>query len=103
MELMAVAGSSETKVEPCEQEFGLPHKPEFHFKRDPNTQLFDDQRMVNELITAMDAPICRSTDPVRMLELWVADTTFIANFGPKNVPQCLKSVEILGILQARKW
>ena len=26
-----------------------------------------------------------------------------AQFGPKNVPRALKNVEIMGILQARKW
>ena len=26
-----------------------------------------------------------------------------ANFGPLNVPRSLRSVEILGILQSRKW
>lgn len=27
----------------------------------------------------------------------------ISEFGPRNIPNCLRSVEILGILQARKW
>lgn len=27
----------------------------------------------------------------------------LANFGPRNVPKALKNVEIMGILQARKW
>lgn len=53
------------------------------FGRDPFTNLFDDQQMLNELTSAMDDPI--------------------SNFGPRNVPRFLKAVEIMGIMQARKW
>ena len=35
--------------------------------------------------------------------LFPTDVFLIANFGPRNVPNCLKNVEIMGILQARKW
>ena len=31
------------------------------------------------------------------------DSPLAANFGPRNVPKVLKNVEIMGILQARKW
>jgi hypothetical protein len=73
-------------LEPWQQEFGL--RKEGHsrfkpFKRNEYTGLFNDEDMVNELTSAMDDPI--------------------ANFGPLNVPRCLKAVEILGIMQARKW
>nr|RBQ95556.1 hypothetical protein FVER53263_12540 [Fusarium verticillioides] len=54
-----------------------------HFTRNPITNLFDDNQMLKELTSAMDDPI--------------------SNFGPRNVPKCLKSVEIMGILQARRW
>ncbi|KAG9506448.1 hypothetical protein J7337_003431 [Fusarium musae] len=54
-----------------------------HFTRNPITNLFDDSQMLKELTSAMDDPI--------------------SNFGPRNVPKCLKSVEIMGILQARRW
>uniref|UniRef100_A0A0D2YHS7 Psi-producing oxygenase A n=1 Tax=Fusarium oxysporum (strain Fo5176) TaxID=660025 RepID=A0A0D2YHS7_FUSOF len=54
-----------------------------NFTRNAITNLFDDQQMLDELTKAMDDPI--------------------SNFGPRNVPKCLKSVEIMGILQARKW
>lgn len=53
------------------------------FGRDPVTNLFNDQEMLKELTSAMDDPI--------------------SNFGPRNVPRSLKAVEIMGILQARKW
>ncbi|KAK9774996.1 putative Heme peroxidase-domain-containing protein [Seiridium cardinale] len=75
-------GPSEPK-EPCDQEFGLLLDPKYSFKRNKDTQLFDDQQMIDELLRSMDEPI--------------------SNFGPRNVPKCLKPVEILGILQARKW
>lgn len=39
--------------------------------------------MVTQLVRAMEDPI--------------------SNFGAQNVPRCLKAVEILGILQGRKW
>ncbi|KAK1977598.1 linoleate diol synthase [Colletotrichum cereale] len=54
-----------------------------HFARNEITGLFDDQQMLNELTAAMDEPL--------------------SNFGPRNVPKCLKPVEIMGIMQARKW
>lgn len=54
-----------------------------HFKRNSITNLFDDSQMLDALTSAMDDPI--------------------SNFGPRNVPKCLKAVEIMGILQARRW
>ncbi|KAK7915329.1 hypothetical protein PG985_013032 [Apiospora marii] len=53
------------------------------FTRNAITNLFDDCQMLEELTSAMDDPI--------------------SNFGPRNVPKCLKAVEIMGIQQARKW
>jgi hypothetical protein len=75
--------TSKNPMEPSEQEFGLRNNPELAFKRNPLTGLFDDQQMVNQLRKCMDDPI--------------------SNFGPRNVPRCLRSVEILGIRQARQW
>ncbi|KAH7258995.1 heme peroxidase-domain-containing protein [Fusarium redolens] len=74
------------KPEPWQQEFGVMKDghPDFKpFKRNEFTGLFDDKAMVEELTSAMDDPI--------------------ANFGPLNVPRCLRAVEVLGIMQARKW
>ena len=68
---------------PEAQTFGLPHDKKLHFQRNPITNLFNDQQMIDALTAAMDDPI--------------------SNFGPRNTPKCLKPVEILGILQARKW
>ena len=75
--------NDKTSVKPSEQEFGLKTNPELAFRRNPITGLFDDQQMVNQLRKCMDEPI--------------------SNFGPRNVPRCLRSVEIMGILQARQW
>ena len=75
--------NDKTSVRPSEQEFGLKTNPELAFKRNQITGLFDDQQMVNQLRKCMDEPI--------------------SNFGPRNVPRCLRSVEIMGILQARQW
>jgi hypothetical protein len=59
-------------------------KPKYkNFTRNAITNLFNDQDMLDELTSAMDEPI--------------------SNFGPRNVPLCLRPVEIMGILQARKW
>ena len=70
-------------VEPCDVEFGLQTEGDMKFARNEFTRLFDDQKMVDELVSSMKEPI--------------------SNFGPQNVPRCLKAVEILGILQGRKW
>lgn len=69
--------------EPWERGFGIPNEPGLNFVRSDITKLFNDQDMINALTKAMDDPI--------------------SNFGPRNVPKCLKPVEIMGIVQARKW
>jgi hypothetical protein len=75
--------STKPPIQPWEQTFGLKNQEDVCFDRDPITGLFDDQKMINSLLKSMDDPI--------------------SNFGPRNVPRSLRSVEILGILQARKW
>ncbi|KAH7329412.1 putative prostaglandin G/H synthase 2/cyclooxygenase 2, pgh2/cox2 [Stachybotrys elegans] len=89
--------AGEKKKEPWEVTFGIPDKTTAipngkskesktgfkEFKRNKTTNLFDDQQMLDTLTAAMDDPI--------------------SNFGPRNTPKCLKAVEIMGILQARKW
>ncbi|EPS36543.1 hypothetical protein H072_9903 [Dactylellina haptotyla CBS 200.50] len=52
-------------------------------KRDPITNQFDDDKLIEILTTKMEEPI--------------------SQFGPRNVPRALKAVEVAGILQARKW
>ena len=69
--------------EPSEVTFGIPNDSARHFVRNDITNLFDDDKMIQALTAAMDDPI--------------------SNFGPRNIPRCLKAVEIMGILQARKW
>ena len=75
--------NDKNSVKPSEQEFGLNEDPDLAFKRNSITGLFEDQEMVNQLRKCMDEPI--------------------SNFGPRNVPRCLRNVEIMGILQARQW
>ncbi|KAK3938600.1 heme peroxidase-domain-containing protein [Diplogelasinospora grovesii] len=77
-----MGAAKQTPTPPWKQEFGLANE-EYRFQRDPVTNLFNDEKMIKALTAAMDEPI--------------------SNFGPKNVPKCLKPVEILGIIQARKW
>ncbi len=73
----------QVKVEPWDCVFGIPGEAGNDFQRNPVTGLFNDQDMINALMSAMDDPI--------------------SNFGPRNVPKCLKAVEVMGIVQARKW
>ncbi|KAL8966247.1 MAG: hypothetical protein Q9183_003455, partial [Haloplaca sp. 2 TL-2023] len=80
---LAAALSADNKKDPWLQEFGLKNDESQTFKRNTVTGLFDDQKMINQLCQSMNDPI--------------------SNFGPKNVPRSLKNVEIMGILQARKW
>ena len=80
------AGAAETSANgnttAANGEVEKPKTPKY-FARNPITNLFNDTDMLKELTSAMDDPI--------------------SNFGPRNVPKCLKPVEIMGILQARRW
>ncbi|KAL9028738.1 MAG: hypothetical protein Q9180_007121, partial [Flavoplaca navasiana] len=80
---LSKAMAQDTKAEPWLREFGLKNSETQDFRRNTLTGLFDDQQMVNQLQVSMDDPI--------------------SQFGPRNVPLSLKNVEIMGILQARKW
>lgn len=70
-------------VEPWDIEFGLQTEGDMKFPRNEFTRLFDDQKMVTQLVRALEDPI--------------------SNLGAQNVPRYVKAVEILGILQGRKW
>ncbi|KAF7536267.1 hypothetical protein G7054_g4653 [Neopestalotiopsis clavispora] len=80
-----VSMSDYAGAETSKQRTAPPGAPQHsrHFARNKITNLFDDQQMVDELNSAMDDPL--------------------SNFGPRNVPRCLKAVEIMGIQQARRW
>ncbi|KAF7545463.1 hypothetical protein G7Z17_g9144 [Cylindrodendrum hubeiense] len=91
-QFLKIAKTPESPTEPKDQEFGLKkskgqegglEEDKDHFKRDKITRLFSDQQMIDALTKAMDTPI--------------------GNFGPQNVPKCMKPVELMGIIQARKW
>ena len=70
-----------------EMEKNLPadplERPFAGLKRDPKTQTFNDD------------------DLVEILESSISDVA--GSFGANRVPKILKSVEILGIIQSRKW
>ena len=60
------------------------------FKKSPNYKLkrnsegkFDDDQLVKIMVAAMEDPICQ--------------------FGAMNQPKTFRTIEILGIMQARKW
>ena len=55
----------------------------FRFERDPKTHKFDDAQLAAEMVRCMEDPIL--------------------HFGARHTPKVLKQIEILGILQARKW
>ena len=57
-------------------------RQKFKFERDASGR-FDDAQLVAEMVQVIEDPICR--------------------FGAQNVPKIFKAIEILGILQARKW
>lgn len=85
---MANQWAKANPTEPSKRTFGLPKDPKtgddsLDFQRNRITGLFDDQKMINALNAAMDDPI--------------------SNFGPRNIPKCMRNVEIMGIMQARKW
>ena len=94
-------GSRSDKVEePWEREFGLKDVDEFRFQRNSFTGLFDDEKMISHLMKSMDDPICKLLPPEFDV---LTNMSFIANFGPRNIPKALKNVELMGIRQARKW
>jgi hypothetical protein len=81
---VVAAYAKEHPTEPWERNFGVPGDSDGrYFERNPITGLFDDEALVKALGKAMDDPI--------------------SQFGPQNVPKCLKPVEVMGIMQARKW
>ncbi|TAQ84346.1 hypothetical protein B7494_g7332 [Chlorociboria aeruginascens] len=54
----------------------------FKFKRDASGK-FDDAQLAAEMAQVIEDPICQ--------------------FGAQNIPKIFKAIEVLGILQARKW
>ena len=47
-------------IEPWQQVFGLKTQEKLRFLRNPITGLFDDQQMIDQLMAAMEDPICKS-------------------------------------------
>lgn len=97
-EFVAGALAHEAKIpkEPSERVFG-------GLKRDPKTGRFDDGALVQILRESIEDPAGKSfTSTVNAR----ASSDFIIStgaFGARNVPKHMRTVEILGILQSRKW
>ena len=60
MQMAQIDSSRKEKTEPWDQVFGLSEKDEVKFTRNNITKLFNDKQMVEQLLAAMDDPICKS-------------------------------------------
>ena len=60
MQMAQIESSGKEKTEPWDQVFGLSEKDEVRFTRNKITKLFNDKQMVEQLLVAMDDPICKS-------------------------------------------
>lgn len=58
MQMAQVESNGKKKTEPREQVFGLSEQDEVRFTRNNITKLFNDQQMVEQLLIAIDDPIC---------------------------------------------
>ena len=61
MQMSQIESSGKKKTELWEQVFGLSEKDEVKFTRNNITKLFNDQQMVEQLLIAMDDPICKNS------------------------------------------
>ena len=82
----------------------------FPFARDEATGKFDDAQLVKEMVAVMEDPICmvslRSFGDISCYgstDKHFTKRCLTGQFGPRNVPKAFRAIEILGILQARKW
>lgn len=103
-EYLGISRAPPDQTPPWLKEFGLKDQ----FPRNSISGLFNDQSMVTELIACMDAKLgefpfllifylfsnCLNVDAYKLAA---------ANFGALNVPRCLRPIEEMGIIQARKW
>ena len=58
MKSSACESYTESQPEPWQQVFRLSQQDKVKFTRNETTGLFDDQKMVDQLLKAMDDPIC---------------------------------------------
>ncbi len=65
MQMAQIESNGKEKTEPWDQVFGLAEKDEVKFTRNNITKLFNDEQMVEQLLVAMDDPICKNV-PVYM-------------------------------------
>ena len=60
MQMAQIESNGKEKTEPWDQVFGLSVKDEVKFTRNNITKLFNDEQMVQQLMVAMDDPICKN-------------------------------------------
>lgn len=60
MQMAQIESKGKEKTEPWDQIFGLSEKDEVKFTRNNITKLFNDKQMVEQLLVAMDDPICKN-------------------------------------------
>ena len=77
----------------------------YRYKRDPVTHRFDDRQLVEEMVRVIEDPTCKLillcySFPHAIVSFFVAQYV-VGEFGAKNTARMFRSIEILGILQAR--
>ena len=60
MQMAKIESAGKEITEPWDQIFGLSEKDEVKFTRNEITKLFNDEQMVEQLLIAMDDPICKN-------------------------------------------
>lgn len=88
-------------------EAGIPKEPSERtfggLTRDPKTGMFGDAGLVKILRDSMEDPAGSSSNHP-FLTFGITPTHGILGaFGAKKIPKHLRTIEILGILQARRW
>lgn len=71
--------------------------------RDPKTGRFDDAAMVKILKESIEDPAGTYALFSHTRSDWSRSLPNSGSFGARNIPKYLRVIEILGILQARKW
>ena len=84
--LLTPKTSQADKEKPWLQEFGLKNSDTQTFKRNTITGLFDDQQMINQLLTSMDDPICEY-----LLCIQCSDSKNTPSFSEFRAQKCSQS------------
>lgn len=91
-------------------EAGIPQEPSERtfagFVRDPKTGTFKDADLVGILKDSIEDPAGESLPSLSSnlsTSIHRVSSHHVGAFGARNIPKHLRTVEILGIIQARKW